>query len=131
MHRGLTVFFHLTLFLLLTSCGSPYNDSNAVPYVDSMDPFIGTWTLTYYTDGKQESTLDLQKHGGWMQATFDGNLVFPEMLGDKKMEFRVEEEPRKYFEGTIMGNRWWGTMKFAKGPYKNQRIQWEGAKASH
>ena len=104
------------LFIAVWSCQPTLNDTNAVPYDASFDPYLGSWGYTYYTDGKHEDTLVLTKKGDWIQARFGGELIFPEIRGEK-LEFRKESEPRQYFSGKVMGNRMWGSLKFEKGEW--------------
>lgn len=119
------IIFVMIGLMALVSCEDKWDDSNSIPYQSEMDDLLGTWTLTYFTSGKIVDTLILKRNGNRLRSTYNGKLIFP-ALEKNKLEFRVDSEPRKRFDGKLMGSRLWGTMRFEKGDYALQRLQWEG-----
>jgi hypothetical protein len=109
------------------ACEKKVDLSNAVAYSEELNAFAGIWKVTYYTDGPSVDTLSVVPMGDFIQVKHNGLIVFPKASGNK-MSYTIEGDNRTYFEGKLMSGRLWGTLKYQKGKWSNQRIQWEGEK---
>jgi len=123
-NRGGCIGFCFFLILAI-SCSPTIDDTNSIAYTDDMNPYLGQWTMTYFTNGKVVDTINVTRVGERLQLSYNDDIVLPKFR-KSQLEFRIDSDPRKYFEGKIMGSRLWGTMKYEKGEYALQRLQWEG-----
>ena len=126
--RTFSYFIMLLAFAsFFQACGPKVDLSNAVPFSENLNAFTGTWKVTYFTEGQSVDTLKVVPMGDFIQVTHNGQTVFPKAKGNK-VSYTIEGDNRTYFEGKLMSGRLWGTLKYEKGKWANQRIQWEGEK---